>query len=78
MLLQMASFFFAFFRAAPEAYESSPARVELELQLLTYTIATATQDPSLNGDLYHSSWQRRILNPLKEARDQTHILMDAS
>ena len=26
--------------------------------------------------LHHSSWQRQILNPLKEARDRTCILMD--
>ena len=25
-----------------------------------------------------SLWQRQILNPLSKARDQTHVLMDAS
>ena len=44
-----------------------------ELHLLAYT--TATQDPSLVYDLYHSSQQHRILNPLGEARDQTHNLI---
>ena len=34
--------------------------VELELQLLAYTL----------WDLHHSSWQRRTLNPLSVARDQ--------
>ena len=29
-------------------------------------------------NLHHSSWQRQILNPLSEARDQTHVLMDSS
>ena len=29
-------------------------------------------------DLHHSSQQCRILNPLSEARDQIHILMDTS
>ena len=29
-------------------------------------------------DLYHSSQQCRILNPLSEPRDGTHILMDTS
>ena len=29
-------------------------------------------------DLHHSSQQHRILNPLSEARDLTHILMDTS
>uniref|UniRef100_A0A4X1V729 Uncharacterized protein n=1 Tax=Sus scrofa TaxID=9823 RepID=A0A4X1V729_PIG len=32
-------------------------------------------DPSRFCDLHHSSWQRRILNPLSEARDRTHNLM---
>ena len=38
-------------------------RVQLELQLLTYTTATATQDPSRICDLYHSSRAPQILNP---------------
>ena len=29
-------------------------------------------------NLHPSSWQCQVLNPLSEARDQTHILMDAS
>ena len=29
-------------------------------------------------NLHHSSWQCRIPDPLSKARDQTHILMDAS
>ena len=43
--------------------------VELELQLLPYTIATATamQDLSCIYDLYHSSQQHQILNPLIKA-----------
>ena len=52
--------------------------VELELQLLTYTTATATSDLSPICDLTHRSWQRQILNPLSEARDQTHIFIDTS
>ena len=52
--------------------------VESELQLLAYTTATATQDPSHVCGLHHSSWQCRILNPLSEARDGTHILMDTN
>jgi len=46
--------------------------VESELQLPTYTTATAMQDPSLVFHLHHSSRQRQILNPLSEARDPTH------
>ena len=52
--------------------------VELELQLLAYTTATATPDLSLIWNLHHSSWQHWILNPLDEAKDRTHILMDTS
>jgi len=49
--------------------------VELELQLLAYATATATADLSHICNLHHSSWQRRILNPLSEARDQTCNIM---
>ena len=45
--------------------------VESELQLLAYTTATATPDPSRIFDLHQSSWQCWILNPLSEARDRT-------
>ena len=47
-----------------------------ELQLLAYTTATATEDPSCPCDLHHSSQRRRILNPLSEAKDWTRVLMD--
>ena len=52
--------------------------VELELRWLAYTIATATPDPSHVWDLHHSLWQCRILKALSEARDRTHVLIDAS
>ena len=52
--------------------------VKSELQLLAYTAATAMSDPSCVFDLHHSSQQCQILNPLSEARDGTHILMDTS
>ena len=52
--------------------------IDLELQLLAYTTATATQDPRLACDLHHSSRQLHILNPLSEARDRIYILMDTS
>ena len=48
--------------------------VKSEPQLLSYTTATAMRDLNLP----HSSWQRWILNPLNEARDQTCMLMDSS
>ena len=52
--------------------------VELELQLLAYTIATARQDPSHVCDPHLSSWQCWILNPLSKARDRIFVFMDAS
>ena len=56
----------------------SQARGLSELLLLAYATATATRDPSLVCNLHHSSQQRRILNSLSKARDQTHILMNPS
>ena len=50
--------------------------VEPKLQLPAYATATAVQDLSHICELHHSSWQHGILNPLSEARDQTHILMN--
>ena len=52
--------------------------VESELQPLAYAAATGVQDPSHVCDLHHSSQQCQILNPLSEARDQTHVFMDVS
>ena len=49
---------------------------ESELQVLAY--ATAKWDPSCICDLNHSSQQHWMLNPLSEARDRTHILLDDS
>ena len=51
--------------------------VESELQLPTYTTATATKDPSLVFNLHHSSRQQ-ILNTMSEARDGTRIHMGTS
>ena len=60
------------FRAAPVAYGGPRPGVELELQLLPYTTATATQDPDC------SSQQCWISDPLSKARDRTRILMDTN
>ena len=62
----------------PQHMEVPRLGVHLELQLPAYATATATQDPSHVFDPHHSSRQRRILNPLMEARNQTCVLMDAS
>ena len=50
----------------PSAYGNSQATAT----------ATATPDWSYILDLCHSLGQCQIRNPLSEARDQTHILMD--
>ena len=49
--------------------------VQSELWPLAYTTATATPDLSRICDLYHSSRQCQILNPLREVRDRTRHLM---
>ena len=50
--------------------------VKSELQLLACTTATNTMGPSRICHLRHSLQQHRILNPLREDRDQTHILRE--
>ena len=77
-LLLLLLFFVCFFRAAPVAYGSSQARGRIGAQLPAYTTATATQDVSCVCDLHHSSRQHWIFNPLRDARDRTRVLMDAS
>ena len=71
----MIAFFFCcccfvlFFRATPRPAEVLRLGVESELQLLAYSTARETPDPSHICDLHHSSQQ--CLNPLREARDGT-------
>ena len=57
----------------PRHMEVPRLGVKSELQLPAYTTATATWNPGRICD--HSSRQLQILNPLREARDQTHNLM---
>ena len=71
-------FFFAFLGLYPRYMEVPRLEVRSELQLPVYTTATAMPDPSCICNLYHSSWQHQILNPLSEARNQTCIPMDTS
>ena len=52
--------------------------VQSDLQLPAYATATATPDPSRIRNLHHLSRQCQILDPLSEARDQIHILVDTS
>ena len=66
---------FVFLGLHPWHMEVSRLGVQSKLQLPACTTDIATQDPSCVCDLYHSSWQRWILNPLSEARDGTRNLM---
>ena len=79
MLLLLLCFLF---RAAPAAYVSSRLGVQSELQLQACATATATTTAMQNlicvCKLHLSLQQRQILNPMSEARDPTHILMDTS
>lgn len=56
--------------------EISRLGVDSELQLSTYATAKATPDLNYTCDLHHSLWQRRIFNPLSEAKDETRTLKD--
>ena len=65
--------FFCLFRAALMAYGSSQARGQI-----IAVVAGLHHSHSTTLDLYHSSWQCQILNPLSKAKDQTCIFMDTS
>ena len=67
-----------FFFLHPRHMEVPRPGVESELQLPAYITVIAMPYLSHVCDLPHSSWQCQILNPLNEARDRTHILMDTS
>ena len=58
--------------------EASKLGVKSELELQTYTTATARKDSSHVSDLHHSLRQCWILNSLLRGRDQTRILLDTS
>ena len=61
--------FFFFLRPPLQHMEVPGLGVELELQLPTYTTATATPDLSRICDLCCNLLQYWILNPLSQARD---------
>jgi len=60
------------------AYGGSQARGPIRAVATSLRHATATPDLSCFFNLYHSSRQCRILDPLRLARDRTCVLMDAS
>ena len=78
LLLKKKSFFFDFLGPHPQHMVVPRLGVESELQLPAYTTATATLYWSYIWDLHHGSQQGWIPNPLCEARDWTHFLMDIS
>ena len=71
-------FFWSFLGLLPWYMEVPRLGVQSELQLPAYPTATETRDPGHVCDPPYSSQQRRILNPLSKARDQTCVLMDIS
>ena len=70
--------FFSFFGLHLQHMEVPSLGAKLELQLLVYTTAVATPDPSCVCELHRSSQQCWICNPLSRTWDQTHVLMDTS
>ena len=67
-----------FFFLGPHLWHMEVPRLGTESELQLPATATATPDPRRICNLHCSSQQHRILNPLREARDQTCILMDMS
>ena len=63
--VQFFFFFLFFFRPYLQHMEVPRQGVEWELQLLAYTTATATPDPSHICDLNPTSRQCQIINPLR-------------
>ena len=53
-------------------------RIGVEWELQLQAIATAMPDLSHTCDQHHSSRQDWIINLLRGAKDQTHVLMDTS
>ena len=72
----LSSFLSFFFKAASVASGSSQAKGAIRATASCLHHSNSKPDPSHIYDLHHSSWQRRILNPLSRARDRIHILMD--
>ena len=66
---------FAISWAPPVAYGGSQARGLIGTIATGYARATATRDLRCVCNPHHSSLQRRIVNPLSKARNQTHNLM---
>ena len=77
-MLALLFIYLVFLGPHPQHMEIPRLGVESVLQLPAYTTATAASDLSCVFDLHHSSQQRRVLNPMSEARDQICIFMNTS
>ena len=64
--------------ATPAAFGSSQARGLIGTRAAGLHHSHSTTRSKHICDLLHNSQQCQILNPLSEAKDQTHILMDTS
>ena len=69
IIIIMIHFFFGLFRAIPQAYEGSQARVRIGAVAASLHYSQAMSDPSPVCDLHHSSQKCWILSPPSEARD---------
>ena len=78
ILLGSVLFFYIFFRAAGAAYGSSQARGQIRATAAGLHHSHNNAGLSHIYNLHHSSQQCWILNPLSEARDQIHMLMDTA
>ena len=68
-------YIYLLFRTALRAYGGSQARGLIEATATSLCQSHSDANPSHICDLHHRSWQRQILIPLHEARDQPHNLM---
>ena len=75
LLLLLLLLLFCFLGQYQQHMEVPGLRVQSEVQLPSCATATAMRDPSCICNLYLSSPQRQILNPVWEARDRTCNLM---
>ena len=78
LLLNYYYYYFVFLGPHPQHMEVPRLGVESERQLQAHTPAHSNARGHLICDLPHSLQRWRILNPLSEAKDQTHILMETS
>ena len=78
MYLFFCLFVFGLFRAGPVAHGGSQARGQIgaTAEGLRHSHSNAGSEPSLPPT--PQFMQPQILNPLREARDRTHVLVDAN